>query len=135
MLNDIKPFRAEKQTPAKTILIVEDDADIGAFLVELIAQETDYTAFVATDSFAALKIVRIMKPSLLILDYQLPRMNGLTLYDQLHANRELEGIPAILITAQARMPRQEVETRRMIGIGKPFAVSEILEAIEELLEG
>jgi DNA-binding response OmpR family regulator len=42
----------------ETILLVEDDPNISAFLVEAIAQETPYRAIVASDSHAALKLVR-----------------------------------------------------------------------------
>ena len=61
----------------KTVLVVEDDTGIGNFLVQAISQETTHHALLVADAFQALKTVASIKPSLFILDYQLPRMNGI----------------------------------------------------------
>jgi CheY-like chemotaxis protein len=89
MSQDTEPLSRESQTTTNTILLVEDDPNIGSFLVEAIAQETPYRAIVASDSHAALKLVRHFTPCLFILDYGLPGMNGIELYDRLHINLEL----------------------------------------------
>ena len=60
----------------KSILVVEDDSDIGLFLVQAISQETPHQALLVTDGFQALKAVASIKPNLFILDYWLPSMNG-----------------------------------------------------------
>ncbi|MFL5691097.1 MAG: response regulator, partial [Ktedonobacteraceae bacterium] len=63
----------------KTVLVVEDDTGIGNFLVQAILQETPYQAMLVADGFQAIKAVTNIRPSLFILDYQLPRMNGIEL--------------------------------------------------------
>jgi DNA-binding NarL/FixJ family response regulator len=95
MPQDTEQLAGESQATPITILLVEDDPNIGSFLVEAIAQETPYRAIVASDSNAALKLVRHFTPCLFILDYGLPGMNGIELYDRLHINKELAPIPAI----------------------------------------
>ena len=65
----------------KTILIVEDDAFIGEFLERAISEETPYKPLVVSDGFEALKVTYDLKPNLFLLDYQLPRMDGIELYD------------------------------------------------------
>jgi CheY-like chemotaxis protein len=72
-----------------------------------------------------------IKPSLFILDYQLPRMNGIELYDKLHSIDGLDSVPAVLISA--RLPKQEIDKRRIIGMSKPLELDEFLHTIEELL--
>ena|SRR6059058_3965146 len=121
----------EADIKVKTVLVVEDDTGIGNFLVQAISQETSHHALLVTDGFQALKAVASIKPSLFILDYQLPRMNGLELYDQLHATKGLEQIPAIVISA--RLPRQEIERRKIIPMGKPLELDHFLNTIEKLL--
>ena len=54
MTQETVPLSRETQATTNTILLVEDDPNIGSFLVEAIAQETPYRAIVASDSHAAL---------------------------------------------------------------------------------
>lgn len=115
----------------KTVLVVEDDTGIGNFLVQAISQETTHHALLVADAFQALKTVASIKPSLFILDYQLPRMNGIELYDQLHAMKGLEEIPAIVISA--RLPRYEIEKRKILAMSKPLELDDFLNTIERLL--
>jgi DNA-binding response OmpR family regulator len=133
MPQDTEPLSGESQAAAKTILLVEDDPGIGSFLVEAITQETPYRAIVATDSHTALKLVRHFKPALFILDYGLPGMNGLELYDRLHINKELADLPAILITANRHLPHHLIQQRQLITFRKPFELDTFLAAIETLL--
>jgi len=133
MLLDTEPLAGESQAATKTILLVEDDPNIGSFLVEAIAQETPYRAIVASDSNAALKLVRYFTPDLFILDYVLPGMNGIELYDHLHINRELAPIPVILITANRHVPQQHIRQRQLITFMKPFELNAFLATIETLL--
>src|SRR5258708_26490826 len=115
----------------KTVLVVEDDTGIGKFLVQAILQETPYQAMLVADGFQAIKAVTNIRPSLFILDYQLPRMNGIELYDQLHATKGLEHIPAMVISA--RLPRQEIEKRKIIAMSKPLPLHDFLNTLEKLL--
>src|SRR5258707_3661296 len=115
----------------KTVLVVEDDVGIGNFLVQAILQETPYQAMLVADGFQAIKAVTNIRPSLFILDYQLPRMNGIELYDQLHATKGLEHIPAMVISA--RLPRQEIEKRKIIAMSKPLELDDFLNTIEKLI--
>lgn len=121
----------EESSTVKTVLVVEDDAGIGNFLVQAISQETPHHALLVTDGFQALKAVASIKPSLFILDYQLPRMNGIELYDQLHATKGLEDVHAIVISA--RLPKREIEKRKITPMNKPLELDDFLNTIEKLL--
>ena len=133
MLQDTELLGGESQEPTKTILLVEDDPNISAFLIEAIAQETPYRAIVASDGHAALKLVRHFTPCLFILDYGLPGMNGIELYDRLHVNHELAPIPAVLITANRNIPQEELRKRQLITFMKPLELDTFLATIETLL--
>ena len=133
MSQDTELLAGEAQATTNTILLVEDDPNIGSFLVEAIGQETPYRAIVANDSNAALKLVRHFTPCLFILDYGLPGMNGIELYDHLSINRELAPIRAILITANRQLPQQQIQQRQLITFMKPFELDALLDTIETLL--
>ena len=111
--------------------MVEDDDTIGAFLVLALRQETPYAVHWVSDGFEALRAIHEDKPDLLILDYQLPRMNGVDLYDKIHALPGLEHIPVIIVSAQ--LPKQEIEKRTLVGISKPFVLGELFGALEQFL--
>jgi CheY-like chemotaxis protein len=132
-MNNIKRIKEipDEEHIVKTILLVEDDANIGEVLMQAITQETPYFAILAADGFEALNRIKGVKPSLFILDYHLPRMNGLELYDQLHIIVGLEHIPAIMVSA--RLPRQELKKRNILGINKPLDLDEFLQTIDQLL--
>ncbi len=133
MSQDTEQLAEESQTTTNTILLVEDDPNIDSFLMEAIAQETPYRAIVASDSHAALKLVRHFTPRLFILDYGLPGMNGIELYDRLHINPELAAIPAVLITANRSAPQQQIRQRQLITFMKPLELDPFLATIETLL--
>jgi CheY-like chemotaxis protein len=115
----------------KTILVVEDDEGNGLLIARLISQETNYHVVVARDCREALRVIFAAKPDLFIIDYRLPFMNGIELYDLLHAHKELQHIPAILISAALRYEiAQQLEERKLFFLNKPFELQEFVEAIE-----
>src|SRR5436305_15149832 len=103
------------------------------FRVQAILQETSYHPIWVTDGFAALKLIHDLKPDLLILDYQLPHMNGIELYDQLRAVKGFEPVPATLMTASTGMPCGNVEKPKLVGLAKPLELSAFPATIEKRL--
>ena len=121
------------QHDAKTVvLVVEDDENIGSFLAQVLMQETPYHPLLFTDGAHTLEAVKTLKPDLFILDYHLPGMNGLELYDHLHAQPELASIPAILISA-GQVARSELRKRNIPFLSKPIELADFLEAVEKSL--
>ena len=124
--------RVENEPSAvKTILLVEDDSIIAELLVQMIAQETHYQVFAVPDGLEALDLVRNVKPQLLILDYWLPTIHGIELYDRLHNTEGLEEVPTIMLSVNA--PLQEINQRKMTYIKKPFDINKLLDAIHRLI--
>jgi DNA-binding response OmpR family regulator len=115
----------------KTILLVEDDSIISELLTQMITQETPYKVFAAPDGLEALDLVKNIKPQLMILDYWLPLMQGIEVYDRLHNIEGLEEVPAIMLSVNA--PVREINQRRMTYIKKPFDMSKLLDAIHRLI--
>lgn len=117
----------------KTLLIVEDDADHGELLFQTISQETPYLPLVVETGTRALEVVAHIKPDLFILDYRLTDMNGLQLYDRLHAQPELEAVPALLLSVSYQWHQQEIEQRGMRGLAKPFDLDELFAVLDQVL--
>jgi CheY-like chemotaxis protein len=115
----------------KTVLIVEDDQGIGSFILHAILGETSHQAILVIDGQKAIETVENIVPNLLVLDYHLPRMNGIELYDRLHARKELGHIPAILMSA--RLPKDEARKRKITCVEKPFELDDLLKTINDLI--
>ena len=115
----------------KTILLVEDDSIISELLIQMITQETYYKVFSVPDGLEALDFVKNIKPQLLILDYWLPFIQGIELYDRLHNTEGLEEVPAIMLSVNA--PVKEINQRHMIYIKKPFDMPKLLDTIHRLI--
>src|SRR5215470_15174226 len=120
------------QTPFKTILLVEDDTVIAELLIQMITQETNYHVFAVPDGPEALDLVRNIKPQLFILDYWLPTIHGIDLYDRLHNTKGLEQVPTIMLSVNA--PLREIKQRQIIYMRKPFDMYKLLEEIDKLLD-
>jgi DNA-binding response OmpR family regulator len=117
----------------KMILLVADEHSDTSCLTHYLSQNTDYHIFVATSGFAAIKFLRHIAPHLLIVDYCLPDMTGIQLFDYLHANHKLTAIPAIMLSASWENVRDELEMRKLMGVSKPFNLDELIASIESLL--
>jgi DNA-binding response OmpR family regulator len=125
---------SEHRSLPKLILIVEDDAVNADCLASIISRETPYYAFVVSDGLRALRFVSYIKPQLFILDCRLPDMNALELYDHLHANRDLQDIPVLILSACIEYYQNDIKARRLRSLSKPFDLDELLSTIESLLD-
>jgi two-component system response regulator MprA len=120
--------------PALRVLVVEDDPKVAAFLVQGLTEE-DYEVASAADGIEALAMVASMRPALVILDYMLPRMDGLSVVSALRSHGDR--VPILMLTA-----RDGAEDRRLLAaagvsriMGKPFRFDDLLSAMRELLDG
>jgi CheY-like chemotaxis protein len=112
-------------------LIVEDDASIGQFLQQLIEEETPYHTVVIDHGLQAWQQAPYIRPCLLLLDYRLPGINGLELYDRLQTIEETRGVPAIMMSAT--LPIQELERRSIYQLRKPMDIGNVLRMITHAL--
>jgi DNA-binding NtrC family response regulator len=123
--------KENEENPLKTILLVEDDSIISDLLTQMITLETPYQVYSAPDALEALDLVKNIKPQLMILDYWLPFMRGIELYDRLHNTQGLEEVPAIMLSVNA--PVREINQRHMTYIKKPFDMPKLLNTIHRLI--
>ncbi|HYU76800.1 MAG TPA: response regulator [Ktedonobacteraceae bacterium] len=114
-----------------TILIVEDDANIAQFLQQLIEEETPYQTTVIDNGKTALEGAPDVHPCLLLLDYRLPGLNGLELYDRLQEQEETRALPAIMMSAA--LPTVELERRGIYQLRKPMDIGNVLRMITHAL--
>ncbi len=121
-------------THVKTILIVTDDSVNGDFYHLAITSATPHRVVLVHTGVEALNVVKHITPHLLLLDYLLPDMNGLNLYDQLNALTDLATVPTIIVTAD--LPEYVLRAIRNSGVvilSKPFDLSVFLHTLAQAL--
>jgi DNA-binding response OmpR family regulator len=118
---------------ANKILIVDDDP----FNLDLLEQElTDhsYTIERASDGEEALKKVESFLPDVILLDYMMPKMNGIEVVKRLKQDERYKGVPVILLTAKGS---QEDKVRGLDAgaddyVVKPFDSFELLARVRSM---
>lgn len=85
-------------TEKKTIMLIVEDDELLLRALYLTFHESDYTIATAPDGDTGLKMVERMKPSVILLDLLLPKMNGFDFLKYLKANPALKEIPVIVLS-------------------------------------
>lgn len=117
------------------ILVAEDD-DLLAELVEFKLQEAGYTVDRVRDGEAALETVRTTTPNALLLDIMLPGMDGFEVLRTLKADPANADLPVMVLTGRGL--EQDVVNGLDLGASdylvKPFMVKELLTRLQRLLD-
>ncbi|MBI5728089.1 MAG: response regulator [Ignavibacteriales bacterium] len=84
------------------VLIVEDDVDT-RFILERSLLKNNFEAITATNGLEGLKMVEEFSPKLIIADWTMPQMDGLTLCTKIKQNENYKSIYFILLTARSSL--------------------------------
>jgi DNA-binding response OmpR family regulator len=133
MQQETEPFPRNGMTLRTFILLVEDDPANAQLFLRILSQETSYRAFWATSGRAALHFTQHVKPQLFLLDYSLPDMTGIQLYDRLHVRKELEAVPALIMGACLEKVGDDIKQRGLLAVANPFDPDEFLSTVESTL--
>jgi two-component system, response regulator, stage 0 sporulation protein F len=114
-----------------SILVVEDDESVGEFLQQAIDEYTPYHTTVVHDGTRALEKAQQIQPCLLLLDYTLPGINGLEVYDRLQSMEETRGVPAIMMSDS--LPTEELQSRGIYQLRKPMDIGNVIRMITHAL--
>ena len=88
-------------TQAKKVLIVDDESDSLQY-VQAVLEDDGFTFLTASDGEAALQKAREEKPDVIIMDVQMPRMDGFQAFYELRKDDSTRSIPVIMLTAVSR---------------------------------
>jgi type II secretory ATPase GspE/PulE/Tfp pilus assembly ATPase PilB-like protein len=99
-------FVAPARRGGRTILLVEDEEPLRRMLRELLERE-GYTVAEAGDGVTALDEIDRIAPDVVVLDLNLPRLDGYGVLSHLRARPQTAGIPVIVLTAQGDEDSEE----------------------------
>ena len=120
--------------PNKKILLVEDDF-INMRLTQHILEEEGYTVLKATTAQEALEQIEASLPDLILMDVQLPDMNGMTLVRRLRENATTKDITILTLTACAmKGDRERILQMGCDGyIAKPIDLRNFIDTVRRFL--
>ena len=119
----------------KNILIIDDDEKLGQLLTQYL-ERYDMKVYVAITPSIGFKLIKKLKPDLLILDVMLPEKDGFEVCREIRAKSSIYGqLPILMLTAHAEV------TDRIVGLElgaddylpKPFEPRELVARIQNIL--
>lgn len=119
---------------SKRILVVEDQPDNRQILRDLF-ESTGYEIVEAEDGQAGVAAAKAQRPDLILMDIQLPVMDGYEATRRIKADPDLKAIPIIVVTSYA-LSGDDVKARAAGCDGyvtKPFSPRELLAKVKEYL--
>ncbi len=121
----------------RTVHYVEDNETNIEVMRGVLLQRSQIALSVSTSGLDGLQALRRERPSLVLLDMQLPDISGLELLRHLKQDQELAEIPVIVVSADATTARmQEALTLGAVHyVTKPLDIARFLMLLDEVLEG
>jgi two-component system OmpR family response regulator len=117
---------------AQLIMIVDDEPGVRALLNDTL-RIAGFETVEATDGMSALTLLRTHKPDLLVIDINMPLMDGFELVERLRTNNDLT--PVLMLTA--REDKTDITRGLKIGaddyVVKPFGIEELILRIKAIL--
>lgn len=125
----VKPTRS-----TRTVMVVDDSVTVRKVTSRLLERH-GYEVVLAKDGLDAITKLEEIRPDIMLLDIEMPRMDGFEVASLVRHNPNLIGLPIIMITS--RTGEKHRERAFQIGVnaymGKPFQEQQLLETISELL--
>jgi PAS domain S-box-containing protein len=122
-------------TAQKSLLYVEDNPANMALIQQLIARRDDLKLLAATDAHIGIQMARSFRPDVILMDINLPGLNGYDALKILHSDRITKDIPVMALSANA-LPRDiklGLDAGFFLYLTKPISVSEFTQALHDAL--
>ena len=119
---------------AHSILVVDDEPNI-ALSLKFLMEQAGFSVQTAADGQQALDAIASTSPDLILLDVNMPKLNGYQVCEAVRANAEWKDIRIIMLTAKGR----DIEREKGLALGaddyvtKPFATRVVVDKVRELL--
>jgi CheY-like chemotaxis protein len=111
------------------IVIVDDDPMI-RFLVQEYLKASGFTVEAFGSGAEALAALPSLMPNLVVLDLQMPQMNGIEVLEHLRGNPDTAAIPVLMLSANAGEAQTMSSVAANAYLEKPFQMQALLAAVE-----
>ncbi|HUG06657.1 MAG TPA: response regulator [Candidatus Limnocylindria bacterium] len=118
----------------RRVLIAEDEPDIEDVLRQALTERLDVDVDAVANGALVMDWITARRPDLLILDVQLPGLNGLDVFDLLRSDQHWQGVPVLFLTS---LPDRAESANASTGVhevlAKPFDVDELIARADRLM--
>ncbi|HEX7769417.1 MAG TPA: response regulator, partial [Dokdonella sp.] len=120
----------------RTFALVVDDSITVRRVTQRLLERNGMRVMTAKDGVDALSILQEHLPDIILLDIEMPRMDGYELATQVRADARLADIPIVMITSRTgeKHRARAIEIGVNDYLGKPYQENQLLDAIEPLVE-
>ncbi|MDN5664967.1 MAG: Hpt domain-containing protein [Psychrobacter sp.] len=131
----VKNVTKPSGTQSKPTVLVVDDSVTVRKVTSRFLERQGFNVALARDGIDAIEILQETTPDMILLDIEMPRMDGFEVATQVRNNQRLQHIPIIMITS--RTGEKHRQRALEIGVndymGKPFQEKQLLDKIQRLL--
>lgn len=125
--------RAIVERREKRILVVEDDRALSG-MISAALRRRGFGVCVAGDGSEAERAIIVRRPHLVLLDLNMPGIDGWSFLERTRASRLVEGIPVVVISAHLRSaPAAILALGAAAILPKPFDLNELLDVVDHLV--
>jgi chemosensory pili system protein ChpA (sensor histidine kinase/response regulator) len=126
---------AEKPLNTAPLIMVVDDSLTVRKITSRILSRAGYQVLTATDGVDALEKMEEFTPDVMILDIEMPRMDGFALVRELRRVPKTENLPIIMITSRTADKHREYAMQLGVNtyLGKPYQEDELLQNIADFV--
>ncbi len=117
-------------------LVVDDSLSARRALAQFIG-DSGFEVGTARDGLEAIDLINAKRPDLVLLDLEMPRMNGLELTSHIRANSATRGLPIVMITSRSTEKHRQQAIAAGVNhyVTKPFSEEELIGCVESLCRG
>lgn len=123
---------AIERTPL--VMVVDDSVTVRKVTSRLLERE-GYDVITAKDGMDAMTILQDHMPDIMLLDIEMPRMDGFEVAQNVRSSRDLQHLPIIMITSRTGEKHRQrgLESGANLYMGKPYQEDQLLESIQDLI--
>ncbi|BAS56763.1 MULTISPECIES: response regulator [Leptolyngbya] len=130
-----QPNACGHETRPRTILIIDDEEAIQMVIRFGLQMTASWTVLTADSGLTGVQIAQAEQPDAILLDYMMPKMDGMATLKALQSCSETNRIPVIFLTAKVQSLEEQLQTLGISGvITKPFNALDLSKQIAKILE-
>ena len=134
--NDLKPKLEQNLDGKPVILYIEDNPANQRFVSQISQYDNKYNFVFADDAESGIKKAIEIKPQLILMDIDLPGMDGCEALQRIKKMDSIKQIPVVAITANSDLleSKQHKDKEFSLILAKPISVSELLRSISDVIK-